>query len=88
MTKPQLIAELEGLLAGRSVEAKVLAALDGIDDRSSMDQARAELALSLAREVDGADDRRSMASISKELRELMDRLDLGDDDDDAFGAGG
>lgn len=80
-TKARLVARIEGLESGRSVEAHVLAVVDELPaSASKADRARAELALALAREIDDppSDEKRppATAAVSKELRALLDQLEL------------
>ena len=74
MTKPQLIAHNEALTAERNVEARVLAVVQKVHGEgvTEADLVRAEMALTLARELDSpGSERPAPAQVSKELRAIV-----------------
>ncbi len=79
-SKTKLIEHIRSLEATRSVESSVLAVVEGlagVKKVSAADRARAELALSLAKEIDSpTTDKPAPAQLSKELRALLDDLEL------------
>lgn len=76
-------ANLINMIQGRSMEFRVLSLVDSLGELSEANKARAELAITLARELDDPPERPSTAAVSKELRAVLDQLEgiaQGDDD--------
>jgi len=78
MTKVQLVERLKFLESARSVESSVAAVVAKVagDGVTEADLARAEMAMTLAKELDSpSSERPAPAAVSKELRGLLDSLE-------------
>lgn len=84
-SKAKLVDHIHQLEAARSVEAAVLALVESLGQLSPADRVRAELSLSLAREIDSPTqvEGRSvpLAQVAKQLRETLAELEPEDDGD-------
>lgn len=83
--KADLIARLHDYEGERSVETSVMLFVSGLSGLGSDDQARTELALSLARRIDNAGTpANAVPGLSKQLEGLIDHLGTGTSKGDDF----